>query len=397
MRRGAWHQFGDKSQKLAQEQLMQGAGVGVIISMRDIPKSKAIEYTQNYHKQCADVLIDPQFYNPDFSNRQLSTYAIEQYRLTISKLAQVTDQELAGLASELKSIHIDLAADGLIAPAVPYEAARPDIVQLNKRLFTMAKEVGCDLNIPTYATVILGKSITSSNQTVDSILSQATGLDCEGWYYGFEFGQERIPSSYESVLRCCTAGLTLACTGKPVLHAYAGPMALLSLGFGATGTGIGHSQVLWQFTRKRWERSAKQGGSGDAPPRFFSRNLWGTIVYPDEVVRLTPDLQNQVLIQSPFSTPTESSLHWSRWDANKHFVHAICSAVTEIAENNNARASAQAAISILEDAIELHRKIGQQGLNLRDGSNAYQEPWRDAMKSLLNNNAGDFDYLELLE
>ena len=91
-----------------------------------------------------------------------------------------------------------------------------------------------------------------------------------------------LPSVRETVRRCCVAGLTLACTGKPVLHAYAGPMGLLSFGFGATGVAIGHSQNLWKFTRDRWMPAASQGGGGDAPARFFSKALWGTIIYPDE-------------------------------------------------------------------------------------------------------------------
>lgn len=395
MRRGAWHQFGDKSQKMTIEQIQNGAGVGVILSPRDLTKKNATKYASIYHGLGAHVLMDQQFYNPDYSNSNLVTYPISQFRAAISQLAGISDQDLVELSSQLRIDHSEIEADGLIAPAVMYEAGRPDIVQLNKRLFSAAKLVGDELTIPTYATVMLGRSVTASDTTVNTILSEVTSLDSSGWYFGFEFGNERIPSSKDAVLRCCVAGLTLACTGKPVLHAYAGPLALLSLGFGATGAGVGHSQNLWQFTRGRWEASAG-GGGGDAPPRFFSRSLWGTIVYPDETALLSPALRNAVLTQSPFSTPTASGGDWNRWDANKHLVSIICSTVQAIANDPNPRANAAAAIALLDGAIALHAQIKAANLNLRDSTNVYQGNWREAMNELLNNHEDDFDYLDLL-
>ncbi len=88
-----------------------------------------------------------------------------------------------------------------------------------------------------------GKPLHSvSESTLYSLLSYATALNSDGWYFGYEFNQNRIPSNYEDILRFGSALLTLACTGKPVLHSFAGPLALLSLDFGATGEAIGHSQ-----------------------------------------------------------------------------------------------------------------------------------------------------------
>jgi len=399
MRRGSWHQFGDRSQLLAIEQLQQGAGGGVILSPRDLPQHKAIEYAQRYHGLGAHVLIDQQFYVPHFSNPNLASYPVSRYRTQTAQMHQITDQDLAALATELYTINKLLSTDGLIAPAFVYEAGRPDIVQLNAQLFNAAKQAGDDLGIPTYATVIIGRSATSSDQTLSVILSQATALNSDGFYYGFEFIPERIPSSREAVLRCCTAGLTLACTGLPVLHAYAGPMALLSLGFGAKGSAIGHNQNLWYFNRTRWAPPTGQGGGGGAPPRFFSSSLWGTVVYPDEVALLSPALRSQVLTHSPFSqsvSPNPPFVNWSRWDAYKHLVNAICSVVSNIAANNDPRANANAAIALLQGAVDLHSDIAASGVLLRDDTNAYQGNWLAAMNDLLNRHSSDFDYLALL-
>jgi hypothetical protein len=395
MHRGIWHQFGDRSQKLVREQLENAAGVGVILSVRDLARESAITYSAQYHELGSHVLIDQQFYNPGFHNQKLATYPINEFRASISTLTQISNAEIEEMASLLKIDHADANADGLIAPAVTYEAGRQDIVSLNKRLFEAAKQVGNDLGIPTYAIVMLGRSVTSSSPTLDAILSHATSLDSDGWYFGFEFSQNRLPFSKEDITRCCSAGLTLACTGKPVLHAYAGPLALLSFGFGATGTAIGHAQNTWQFVRGRWDPSTKSGG-GPAPPRFFSRALWGTIVYPDETSQLPLSLRNQVLTQSAFSAPTASGLPWTRWEANKHLVSIICSTVSTIAATMNPRANAIFAKHLLDNAIAIHEQIANTGLKLRDDTNIYQQNWSDAIGAVLNEKQDDYDYLDLL-
>jgi len=400
MRRGPWHQFGFNSHNdFALDLLRQGAGVGVIISSRDLALQGAIEYSQKYHELDAHVLLDLQFYVPNFSNAKMDSYEISEYRLPVSRLHQVTNDDLTRLTSKLESICIDLSPDGLIAPAIVYEAGRTNIIELNARLFENVKRVGDNLGIPTYATVVLGNSVISSDETINAILSSATSLNCDGWYFSFEFDHERIPSSRDSIYRCCTAGLTLACTGKPVLHAYSGPMALLSLGFGAQATAIGNYQNLWKFPRERWRPTTTRRGRGSAPARYFSSAIWGTIVYPDEIARLSIELQNQVLTQSAFSTrisPGPPFLPFSRWDANKHLVSTICSTVTAIASNSDPRSNAAAAISILERAVDLHSRIAGTGISLRDNTAAYQENWRVAMSDLLNIQSCDFDYLEML-
>jgi hypothetical protein len=264
MKRGVWHQCGDRSQKLVQEQLEHGNGVGVVISPRDLKQENAEAYSVEYRQHGADVLLDQQFYVPDFANVNLASYAISQHRAAISQRNQISDGALDRLAQDLEDSNKKLHTSAVIAPAVIYEAARADIVQLNARMFSAAKRAGDALGVPTYATVVLGRSVTTSTQTLSPVLSQVTALDADGWYIAYEFDAPRIPFDRNDIERAGSAILTLACTGVPVLHAYAGPMAILSQGLGATAAGVGHSQNTWQFTPDRWQPSSGQGGGGDA-------------------------------------------------------------------------------------------------------------------------------------
>ena len=398
MKRGAWHQCGDKSQKLVVEQLKAGHGVGVILSPRDLTRDLAINYAAQYADLQAPVLIDPQFYVPDFTNENLDTYALSQFRTSLASLGQITDVELSALAAELETLGSELKVSGVIAPAAMYEAGRPDIADLNGRLFAASKSAGDALGVPTLASVTLARSVTSSDSTVADAVDAATALNADGWYYAFEFEEERIPSSREAVRRCCDAGLSLALTGRPLLHAYAGPMGLLSYGFGATAIGIGHSQNLWKFTRQRWEPPAGQGGGGDAPARFFSKALWGTVVYPDETHVMGVALRSQVLTATSFCDAVMATppTFWPRWEAGKHLVCALAETSTELAALATARASADAARQRLAGAVALYGQIRQIGLQLKDNSDVYQENWRLAISDVLSNRSADYDYLELI-
>src|SRR5271166_5794703 len=187
MRRGAWHQCGDRSQILVQEQLQQGAGACVILSPRDLTRPRALSYAESYRGLGAEVLIDHQFYVPDFTNPRLSSYPISAFRAAISSLNQFSAPQLTEFQNQLRIDNAELITDAVIAPAVVYEAGRQDIVQLNARLFAAARSVGSDLGKPVYATVVLGRSVTASEQTISAALAQATALDSDGWYFGFEF------------------------------------------------------------------------------------------------------------------------------------------------------------------------------------------------------------------
>lgn len=398
MNRGAWHQCGDKSQKLVVEQLEAGHGAGVILSPRDLPRDKAVEYAAQYAALHAPVLLDPQFYVPDFTNDHLDTYGLSAFRTTLATLGQITDAELSALSTELEALGSELGVWAVVAPAAMYEAGRPDVAELNARLFAAAKSAGDALGVPTLASVTLARSATGSNATVIAAVDAATALPADGWYYAFEFEEERIPSSREAVRRCCDAGLSLALTGKPVLHAYAGPMGLLSYGFGAAATGIGHSQNLWKFTRQRWEAPTGQRGGGDAPARFFSRALWGTVVYPDETQQMNATLRAQVLTATPFCNAVMAAppTAWSRWEAGKHLVCALAETYAELAAVQTARVSAATAGQRLADAVALYGQIRLSGLQPKDSSDAYQENWRLALSDVLSSRSADYDFLELL-
>jgi hypothetical protein len=342
--------------------------------------------------------LDQQFHNPKFSNREMGSYPTQQFRKSISELNKIDDTELSELAGALETTNRAVSANGIIAPAVVYQGNSAQIIDLNARLYNCAKSVGNNLGIPTYATVVLARSATSTEQVTDDLLSSVTGLNADGWYYAYEFPPERLPANIDDVYRCCSAGLTLACTGSPVLHAYAGPIGLLSMGFGASAVGIGHSQTLWKFTADHWQGLRKRGGTSRAPARLFSRALWGTIVAPDELAQLSTSLQREIISPSPYSQAVESdpTFVWPKREAYKHLVYIISSEVETMANARNPKANMHHAIALLSGAEALYRQIRSGGIAVRDEADSYQGAWKKACHNLLESRSQDYDLLELL-
>lgn len=403
MNRGIWHQFGHHSQTLALEQLRDRRGVGVILSPRDLSFDNAKERSVDYQGLGAEILVDQQFYEPDFTNRFTETYPAEEFRRSLSSLRRLKQGEMVSLAAIIESINSDLGASAVLAPAVCYEAGRLETADVNAALFGAARQAGDSLDIPVYATVVLGSSVTGSWGTIAAALDEATSLPADGWYFGFEFQEEaRIPSDLEATFRCLKAGLKLACTGKPVLHAFAGPGCILSFCFGATGSAVGHTQNLWQFSRSRWQRSEGGGGGGDAPARFFSSKLWGTIVYPDEIARLDAELgtavANQVLTKTTFTEQVAVRAPFSplsRHVASKHLLAILCESGTRIARLGGSLKACAAVDKLLADAVSLHAQIEEAGIALADDTAAYQENWRRALSRLQRDDKQGFDVLKI--
>ena len=396
MRRGAWHQLGWNDQKRVVELLQHQAGVGVIVSPRDLSYPKAQEYVPLYKAEGASVLLDPQWHVPGFSNTQLDDYPTGEVRASVTDLVDISDTALNDLQGKLVAENAALSTDAIIAPAIVYAAGRQDIVQLNARLHETARQAAAELGVPCYGTAFLGASVTNSQQLVEATLSSITALNCDGWYFGFEFAAERIPSSTDAVYRCLHAALLLALTGKPVMHAYAGPMGILSFAAGCNAAASGASQKQWRFCPERWEPSSSTGGNNSAPARYFSRTLWGTIVFPDETALLPAALLQQILVVSPFA-PIPLPTTWTKTEATKHLAYTICRGIQEVAANNGFIQCRHAADTILSTAVGLHSQIAvQQAIRLKDDAACYQANWRAALNILAQNHGDDFEFLEML-
>lgn len=404
IRRGAWYQLGHQSQLLVQEQLEKGVGVGVVVSPRDLSFENATEYATRFRALNAQVLFDPQFYVPEYAKEWPKPYPTDEFRTTIGALRKMSAAEADKLSTAIETVNKDLDCSAVLAPAVVYESGRPDVQELNGALFATAKRAGDALGLPTLATVVIGSSAKGSDSEVSSILAHGTSLPATGAYLACEFAEDRVPSDEGVLTRFASACLTLAGSGWKVLHAYAGPMALLSLGFGATGAAIGQYQNLWQFTRSRWEAPVSGGGGGKAPPRFFSGSLWGTIVCPDELDPLPQKIRSAVMTHTPFSqalatAPKPSLATWSKREAQRHLVHVIAREVTRIAGPAYADQCAKLAVSHLTAAEALHFQLEKLSLPVplkQESRNTYQTSWRKVVEGLLKKRADDYAYLRLL-
>ncbi|WIW50348.1 hypothetical protein ML401_34890 (plasmid) [Bradyrhizobium sp. 62B] len=154
-----WHQLGFNTQLVVKEFLQ--AGVGVIVSPKDLAHDKALEHASQYKSDGPDVLLNPQFYVPEYSAGKVGTYPTAAFRQPITTLGAVTERDLHGLARALEDENRKFGTSAVVAPALPYEAARPDIEALNSKLFRAAKKAGDAIGVPTYGTVAISQTLST--------------------------------------------------------------------------------------------------------------------------------------------------------------------------------------------------------------------------------------------
>lgn len=398
MKRGAWHQFGDRSQRLALEQLKVGRGVGVVISPRDLSPDKAAEYVLEYIQAGAEVLYDPQFFLPDSQVGKLSEWSLNNFRLRASSLGRLTSEEYDGLSSEIEAINRHLHSCAIIAPAVLWSGSNQQSLETNRRLFECAKRAGDAIGVPTYGTIFLGRGATQSVQQVITTLSDATSVPTDGWYFGFEFAESRIPGDLNEIQRFLIGTIKLAATGKNLVAGYLGPLSLLACAVGASGLGVTHSQNMWGFSAERWRDNQGGGGGGNAPPRYFSRELWGTLVYPDEISKLPGGVPSKIIRSTPFSAQVSIQppyVSWSRWDAGKHLVYEICTEIDNLVKLP-VRERVSRVLEHLDSATKLYDQISGLGIRLQDRSDSYQLNWKRALEDVANQYSDDLDLIEIL-
>jgi hypothetical protein len=399
MRRGAWHQCGDRSQRMATELLDEGAGVGVVISPRDVSPGIAAKCSESYRDLDAEVLIDPQFHVPDSQVGHLPEWEINEFRSSVASLNALGVADQDQLTKQLLLMNSSVGASAVIAPAVVYEAGRPEILDLNRALFRAGKRAAEELGIPVYATVVVGRSAASADGTFMEAISAGSSLAPDGWYFAMEFGAARVANNQAEALRGMRGMLALAATGQPVLQAFAGPMAILGVASGVTGVGVGYSQNLWQFSRARWEPAAS-GGGGDAPARLFSEALWGTMVYPDEFATLDPELAERLVSTSPFAPNVSGRAPHppvARWAAGQHLAWMICEKADHILALDTVAERIPESEKVLEGAVGILGEIAAAGVTLKDGTGSYQRPWLNALLEAQEKCRSDYDYLAMLE
>ena len=68
---------------------------------------------------------------------------------------------------------------------IPKEIKDNEIRTTSLEPFDISKQVGDEIGISTYATVVLGRSAASSDQTQRAILAPVTSLNADGWYFAY--------------------------------------------------------------------------------------------------------------------------------------------------------------------------------------------------------------------
>lgn len=392
MESGVWHQLGANSQKITIEQLKNNNGVGVIISPKDLNKKKAIEYTDEYQSLNASILLDLQFYEPEYQHKNLTTYGLDSYRLPLSDLKKMPSINMASLSKDITELNKEVGSSAIIAPAMVYEPGNSELYNINEQLFSAAKLAGENLGLPVYATIVLGNGFAKSTELLEEALGQATNLKADGWYFACEVNSGAIPSDMEEVEFICNAILTLAGTGVPLIHAFAGPSGLLSLACGSRSIAIGQHKTLWSFSRSRFQESGRSGGQ-KIPSRYFSDKLWSTIVLPDESTQISSSIWGKIKSSSPFHPISQNDESWLGNQKHNHLLYVLGNFYSSILKNSS-QSICEDMVVHLKNADEIYKEIAEVLGVVKDNADSHQIVWAKALEQINADRSDDFNFLE---
>lgn len=401
MRNGVWHQLGDRGQKIAEEQLREGNGVGVVLSPRDLSADNAKAYSESYRSLGAEVLFDPQFYIPENRSGQQGTYEeLNEFRVSASKLVDNSHVEMRKLETALKVMAQRYACTGIVAPAVALEAGRPDSLQVNLALLMAAKSAAQAMSLPVFGVIPVGKSLLNSDLELATTIARMTAKRVDGWIFMADSGLDGYCLDKDCVKAIATSLLRLAQTGKPVMHGCAGPLSILSICFGATAVGLAHSKNMWRLPLSRFLPPEVSGGGGAAPPRVFSRSLWSSFVFPEELQPLPKQLRERIVTNSKwvFIDPQDDNYfvaQVSKWDTNKHLLYMIGSTIAELQSLGSSRKIAVQVQGILRNASTLHGEV-ERVIAVKDNANQHTSCWQQALDEILETRVSDYQYLDLV-
>ncbi len=401
MRQGVWHQVGHNLHLRTLAVVKAGIGEGSILSSGDATYDSHKKTAKLLRSAGSQVLIDTQFHTPSLTNPRIETYPYNKYRLALTGQLRAGQPQLDSLAETLEEVNRELRTVAILAPSLIYEPSRPDIVDLNSELFSTAKLVGDSLGTPTIATVGIDSAVAASSIELDNILGHCTSLGADGFYLCYEFPSKLFRATVSDILTFSKTCLKLAACGVPLIHGYAGPLSLLSVGCGAQSVALSPFLSMWAFTKQRLEPSTG-GGDGSQPRRFFSTTLWSRIAIPDDLF-FVPQASVSGLLQihSPFSNVLANSdlsvVKWTKGDSEAHAVWAMGDVLNSLLALKNYRQIARQVIQGLQVAQEWHNHLRELNAHLKaQEETVYHQTWISALTRLLAENSDDFDFLELL-
>lgn len=103
--------------------------------------------------------------------------------------------------------------------------------------------------------------------------------------------------------------------------------------------------------------------------------------------------------EGPFARPLSHQAPFPdlpRWEAGKHLVWLMGNTYARLLSIRSASDRADAVVSVVEGSIALVEEIRNEGVEeLKDGTDTYQEPWRNALARLKADAADDYTMLDL--
>ena len=367
----AQHGWG-KSDKI-QRGMAEGSINGVIMSPRDERPENLAAFLSNLHSEFPESvrLVDPLFHIgtvPSANVRWLDQYLHFEQGLTTNSFRPAAIRDFV---DETLTWQDELDVSAVISPTVMVDDLLSRWAQIALNLGQEALDQ-YDGNKTLMIGLVVGESALRHRASVDEWLDSLTQLDVGGFYLVVRRESELYRQHYDSDV---LASLMHVCHSLAELNdyqvyvGYTDMATLLLHAVGVTGTGSGWSQVLRQFTLRRFRRST----FGSQPrPRYSSLPLLNSIYVTDLGGLYNAGNMADVLSGTPYDDRFDEgdnpeNVDWPQNEAALHHWQVLDrisrslsgdAAADRLGSARNSIAQAQAIYTMISDLVPLTAETG---------------------------------------
>ena len=238
-------QQGHNMMPLDREFVEKNPGTGVILSPRNYTRVQIERHAIELHDRGADVLFDPQFYQPRTERENILNYPYwDGLEFSTHDFATTGAARLCEGVIEYQIKTLDVST--ILLPG-RYTNVVSDSWLETHLVFAETASKYRGIKKPILCTLALGPDVVGNRESFDRVLNEITAYPVDGVYLVAKSPSTFLVKDDLFLYNILDAILSISLAGKEVIIGYANQQSLIYAGAGATGLASGNFRNVRAF------------------------------------------------------------------------------------------------------------------------------------------------------
>lgn len=229
---------------LNREFVEQNENTGVILSPRNCSREQIERHASELHERSADVLFDPQFYQPHTERENILNYPYWQGLNfeTVNFAATGATELCKGVIGYQTDV---LNVSEVILPGRYTNSLSEEWLETQSIFADTAQSLNIGKNV--YSTVAIGPDIVRDRNSFDRVLNEVVTYPVEGIYFISKSPKDFLVADEQFIYNLLDGLLSISLTGKKVLLGYSNQQSLIYASAGVKGFASGNFRNVRSF------------------------------------------------------------------------------------------------------------------------------------------------------